>query len=124
MVDELLEASAFGIFVAISLCPSSVTVILPYLAKGFLSGERRSLAFVIENDLYVIFVNSYQVDLYQIIKQHTHITNIISAIPCLSNPFRDDSLGISLEKTFSRLRYTIIFTVPSMKLYPKRGYGK
>ena len=44
MVGELLEASAFGIFVAISLCPSSVTIIIPYFAKVFLSGEGRTLA--------------------------------------------------------------------------------
>ena len=44
MVDELLEASAFGIFVAISLHSRSVTIIIPYFAKVFLSGEGRTLA--------------------------------------------------------------------------------
>ena len=52
MVDELLEASAFGIFVAISLCPSSVIIIIPYLAKAFLSGEGRTPRLLCQKMLF------------------------------------------------------------------------
>ena len=40
MVSEFLETSAIAIiFIAISLRPRSVTIIIPYFAKVFLSGE-------------------------------------------------------------------------------------
>ena len=39
MVSEFLEISAVAIFVAISLRPRSVTIIIPYFVKAFLSGE-------------------------------------------------------------------------------------
>ena len=46
MVGKLFETSAIAIiFVAISLCPSSVTIIIPYFAKVFLSGEGGPLAY-------------------------------------------------------------------------------
>ena len=52
MVGELLEASAFGIFIAISLRPGSVTIIIPCVAKAFLSGEGRTPRLLCQKMLF------------------------------------------------------------------------